>query len=48
MVYFVPSAVFIRVSVLPTGTITAFWPFESEPPAIPIFAPLRFTETSWK
>ncbi|MGZ4368677.1 MAG: GNAT family N-acetyltransferase [Gaiellaceae bacterium] len=48
MVNFVPSAVFIRVTVLPTGIVTVFWPFESEPPAIPIFAPLRFTETSWK
>jgi len=48
MVNLVPSAVFIRVNVLPTGIVTVFWPFESEPPAIPIRAPLRFTETSWK
>ena len=34
--YFVPSAVFISVTVLPTGIVTVFWPFVSEPPAIPI------------
>jgi hypothetical protein len=46
--YFVPSAVFIRVSFLPLTSVTVALPPASEPPAIPIFTELVPRATSWK
>ena len=41
-----PSAVFISITGLPFVTLTVAAPFSYEPPAIPIFAALRVSETS--
>ena len=46
--YFVPSAVFIRVSFVPLTSVTVALPPASEPPAIPIFTELVPRATSWK